>query len=510
MKQFLFILFLILLSLPGKGQDLHVYYDVALDSIRYEQNNQVLETPYIRKNGRIILHIKNFNDYLYSVKLETKSETYDIPATGSESIFSISPGSNNLDNLRQAAASFSTQAFIPSDGSLGQGEREGFGNSGTNYSNQTTQLLQNYTTALDQMQTMERNIQDLSKAIELDIQSQELNTSLGEELKKVRINPNLSTSKIKAISLEYMTQILDADPDEEYELKDLLNRADTQQNLQEKITNYEKDVESLAQQMEVLKATREVLVQLGELTPEDQAELESTFQLSDERVQAYEEKIQSMEEELPQIKAWGFNDLASIRYQYEEMKDHQFERSFILEPEGDINKISIKLVPLDSLKSSQVPERNLSEVKVTGYGGIKVNASLGLSFAGFFDRPQDYFLNDGVIVGDDLDPFLPIMTSFFHFYPESRSNLSVGGTFGLGIALGGDNAGLQNYFLGPSFIFGKGQRIVLSGGLMTGKVDRLSRGLEVGDPFDSEFIPTKSIFELGYFLGISFNLLNNR
>ena len=98
---------------------------------------------------------------------------------------------------------------------------------------------------------------------------------------------------------------------------------------------------------------------------------------------------------------------------------------------------------------------------------------------------------------------------FFHFYAQSKGQVSLGGAFGLGISIGGETAGLQTYFFGPSVIMGKGQRIVFSTGLMGGKVDRLAQGYQVGDAYDEVIVPTKSIYELGYFLGVSFNLIGN-
>jgi hypothetical protein len=62
--------------------------------------------------------------------------------------------------------------------------------------------------------------------------------------------------------------------------------------------------------------------------------------------------------------------------------------------------------------------------------------------------------------------------------------------------------------VGPSVIIGKSNRIILSGGIMTGQAERLSQGYRVGDSFVSEvdLVPTKDQYEFGYFLGLSYNL----
>jgi hypothetical protein len=139
---------------------------------------------------------------------------------------------------------------------------------------------------------------------------------------------------------------------------------------------------------------------------------------------------------------------------------------------------------------------------------MKINVSIGISFSGYFKQPQSYYLQDTIIRSENADAFLPIITSFFHFYPQSAGNVSIGGNFGIGIPLtNSENGQSLSFFLGPSFIIGKGQRIVLSTGVMGGKVQQLAQGLEVGDkllPFSP--VPTKSAYELGYFLGVSFNI----
>ena len=76
---------------------------------------------------------------------------------------------------------------------------------------------------------------------------------------------------------------------------------------------------------------------------------------------------------------------------------------------------------------------------------------------------------------------------------------------GRGFSLPGYEDG---FFLGPSLLFGKSERIVLNAGLMGGKSEKLSQGYEIGDQYisDSNLAPTISVYELGYFIGVSFNL----
>ncbi|MCB0684295.1 MAG: hypothetical protein KDC32_25805, partial [Saprospiraceae bacterium] len=66
------------------------------------------------------------------------------------------------------------------------------------------------------------------------------------------------------------------------------------------------------------------------------------------------------------------------------------------------------------------------------------------------------------------------------------------------------------FFLGPSLIMGGSQRIVLSTGVMGARVERLTNGYQVGDAFDvnTAILPTDFSYQLGYFVGLSINVIN--
>ena len=177
---------------------------------------------------------------------------------------------------------------------------------------------------------------------------------------------------------------------------------------------------------------------------------------------------------------------------------------------GDRLKLKVRLEPIDTLRIPNLQTRQLSALDIPVYGGFKVNASIGVSFGSFFNQPQGYFLRDSVIVSEKRDGYLPIITSFLLFYPQSAGNVSVGGTFGVGLSIGGDSGAQSIHFLlGPSLIFGQSERIALSAGLMGGRTDRLGQGYQVGDSLISEAgtVPLRSVYELGFFVGLSFNVL---
>ena len=138
-----------------------------------------------------------------------------------------------------------------------------------------------------------------------------------------------------------------------------------------------------------------------------------------------------------------------------------------------------------------------------------MNTSVGLNFAQFLDPVKSYFIKDGSIVSQEGDKFIPFVTSFIHFYYQGRKSISFGGSVGVGIPIGG-SSGLESasFFAGPSVFIGNASRIILNLGLMGGKVERLGGGLEVGDSISNGqgFIPVQSNYDIGLYVGLSFNL----
>ena len=181
-----------------------------------------------------------------------------------------------------------------------------------------------------------------------------------------------------------------------------------------------------------------------------------------------------------------------------------------IQPTADEVNLDIKLtrkkVEGDEKEPELLKERNLRmEVR----GGLKVKASAGVTFGQFFEPAQSYSVNNVAIVGDGDGAFTPSVTSFLHFHGYRGQKATVGGTFGAGIPLlgGGDGQSVE-FYVGPSMMFGTNQRLVLSVGLKGGRVQRLSKGLSEGDAFDANLgdIPTKGKYEMGLFVGASFNL----
>ncbi|MEQ8706026.1 MAG: hypothetical protein RIC19_19000 [Phaeodactylibacter sp.] len=488
------------------AQDLHIFYDVFEDTIYYQQNGKPVGRASIKKGQQVVLHVLNYNDYLYDLELETETEDFNIPASGSP-FFGAGDNTQALAQFRNLTGGMGGTGF-GLDGTQIANQGSGMVDQ-ANVSASTKAMARRFASHLKAMEDIESDLQELNGYLKEELESQAFQQIALSEVQQLQQNPRLSPKRIKALSMDYMKPVLGVRRDEELDIGAVAKRANQSDALQNTVTDYEAEVSRLQLELQKLEASRSALFDAGDLPDMDRTALAVAYEAAALRVEDYEEKAKVVRSELSGLESLQLKELTELGYLYEEMKEHRFEQKFVFSPDSDLTTFRIKLNPVDSARLQGVRPKTLSPVKLNTYGGLKVNASVGVSFVRFFDRPQSYSVRDSLIVADDQDAFLPIISSFFHFYPQSQRQVSVGGTFGLGIGIGGDNAGLQTYFLGPSLILGQGQRVVFTTGLTGGKVERLAQGYQSGDVYDATVLPTKSVYEMGFFLGISFNIMGN-
>lgn len=146
------------------------------------------------------------------------------------------------------------------------------------------------------------------------------------------------------------------------------------------------------------------------------------------------------------------------------------------------------------------------KLKVTVKGDLKINSSLGLAFP-YYPNNVGYINVGGEIVEQPGNNFEPNISAFMNFYPYNGKLGQLGGTFGLGLPISGEDRNLS-VFLGGASLFGSKNRIVLNAGASLGQITQLDQGLKKGDMLDSEFmdVPTRQVWQWGAFLGVSFSI----
>ena len=198
----------------------------------------------------------------------------------------------------------------------------------------------------------------------------------------------------------------------------------------------------------------------------------------------------------------------------EEVMNNTFTQTFRITAVKDLTHIRInKFSKLGSSSGGGYDSHNQQPtLTIPTVGGLKTMASVGFSFSQFFDKEQRFSTRNNTIIAEDADNFHPIITSYFHFFPHTAGNFTIGGSFGIGLPLLNQDRGASaNFSAGASLLFGKAEKLVLTAGLMGGRKSVLGEDYQVGDEFlfDERDIPLEHPYDMGFFVGISFNLLSN-
>lgn len=493
------------------SQDLHVYYDAQTEKIRYVSEGNEIYKPKIRKGNNIFLHVENYNNYLYDLEVKVDNEPVDI-VNGNQNgtnFFASSPLSsfNGFFGLLNSGIGAGFENLSDLDfGGPGFGEKEEGRQQVDLAKQQFDKVAREMVQTETQLRTIQHGIQNYKDALEVK-------HLVLEEVQKLKYNPTLKPEQIKKMSLEYLEKGLEIKPEENINLVKLISQNNQRGHLIEKLDLLEKGHRNYKQQIKKMGSVSALLEGFG-FADNDFLKFQKTVDEVLENAQAAEQNLPAQKKELKTLiseaQKGDLELLTAMRYEYESVSSNTFNHTYRAEATGDLAAFKLEFKLKDSLEYTRAKKQiNVAPIKIPVFGNIKINTSIGVSFGQFFERPQSYFVRNAQIQADDLDSFLPMLTSFFHFYSQSPKSTSVGGTLGIGIPLSGPN-GFQSatFFVGPSLILGKGQRVVFTTGIMGGRVERPAQGYSVGDTFSSEAdaVPTHHPYEAGVFLGLSFNL----
>lgn len=444
----------------------------------------------VRKGRQVELEIINLNTYLFSVEATASAESFQV-APGS---FSPGGGTGNpLSNL------FGSLGF---DGSLGE----------QNFSFETTGRGEEESNAAfrAKLKPITANIKASEALLAESYAELNRTASIGDavliassELRMMKKQPDISHLKE---NLEMLSEaVFGRSEVDDLGIDDLM-----------KYKNLLREAARITQQLTL--AEERLLGELASLRA-----LQAAFPTADEALLAEVALLErsaatltaQVATDLPGIKANitqanfpSMDKFLDLRREIQQLQqaDFIYRSSFVAEE--DELTINVRLTA-DSLDSKN-KVIDLPTLKVPVHGGIKINTSVGLNFGQYFRDNNEYFLKDGVVTSSEGDKFIPYVSTMLHFYPRSASEVTLGGSFGIGFPLAASESveSAPVFFLGSSLLFGKQDRLVLTGGLKGGKVRRLDRGFAVGDVVDVGVgdIPLKSVYELGAFLGLSFNL----
>lgn len=511
------LLLLALIYHPERSaaQDLHVYYDLFADSTYFMKDGKYVRDPKIKKGDRLVVHFTEYNPYIYRAEAQVEQ-------VQSSDAFGGSAGVGALSSLIPGMSAFLTPP-VESD-SAGTGPVTfldvpllKIGEQGIrlkdlfNNSRGTAELLNQAKMRVQEMTLLQADMERTYNEIQSIEKSERAARLAMEYLDKLLYNTQMRPSLIKRIATEYLDLVFMKKYVGELNITDAFAWQDqpaTKNRLIQELRA--KQEEYLAQSAALTPLARELGnldagAELSEFA-HDLSALDGQNRLFQRRLENYLsrlEKSTDQELSLPQLMA--------LHLKFRELLNQSFTYEVAVQMEKEAAIVTATFTPWDSLTngaSRLVASPKQKTLKLETHGGLRVSTGFGVAFSRFFEPAQQFTVREGVIVAEKEGIVQPAIATFIHFYAHNRAGTSLAGTFGIGIPLGGGEEFQSiNFFLGPSLLFGRSQRIVLTAGITAGPTDRLGRGYAEGDAFDlnNGDLPIKRGYELGYFAGISFN-----
>lgn len=536
---------LLLLFIVGMGiqylpaQDLHIYYNAFTDSLYFMQADKAVSRPVVRKGDAVVLHVENYNNYLYDLQVKTSQTGTSVVRSNPVNLTSLLPFPDGVNPLKAIFGAGNPlgglsgitgllRNFIKLPGDDDKGPILGWGTAPKEEDASLTaaekerrarmlEIEQHaiaYNKALQKTERRAESIVSLQKDMETALEALNFQAFAAAEVTRLRYNPQLEPHKIKELSQEYMVYIFGEEDPRNVALNELLEIAGSGNKLAELRRRYEERVNLYAEEVGMLHLAAAAFADPRYDFPESKIqslreEAKNVGKAATEQLNAYQSANKALAVQISQIKTMNAQELAALRTDFLLLMDNSFSKIHRQTASGDKMDLQLTFVPVDSAQAKGASTKSIAPISVKVVGGMQVNAGVGLGFGQFFEQPQTFFVRDSIIQSSDKEAFTPYLSSFVHFHPIGHRELVLGGSVGVGIPIaGGGGFDAITFFMGPSLALGQGQRIVINAGLIGGKVPRLANGYSVGDRFEAqpELLKTDSAYRLGYAVGVSFNL----
>ncbi len=484
----------------GKTQTngLVIEYNFYTNEIVYTKNGEIISKPYVSKNDNIHVVIKEFNPYIYEASLNSVNLDYNQSSLMKTAFDGSSFGGSSGFGLSSLLGNFSIGGSLLSDLDLGSGSRGAESMEYLKAKSEYRSMLSDLSTAEEELKSDYTHL----KNVLLTNESRELAM---HDINKLKSNENIRPSRIKELIEEEIYLAFAKEKSEDIITDDVLN-SDFSGKLNDARTKFESSKSKYNTMISRFKL-------FASTTRNNEIFEGSDLSISvDSVLKTMTENSKKMKEIKVNYTSTPQNDLkslASLRQVYEEIQGDAFVHRFApIQAEGDEVFLELAVQKKDNYNSGLTVKSLTQKVPVSG--SWKITGGVGLNFGTFSEDLFEYRVVDNEIVANKKDAFIPIISSSAHFYKSTHRSINFGGSFGVGFPLqGGNSIQSATFFLGPTLIIGKTQRFILTTGIMGGKIERLSDGYQVGDMFEgsSETLPKFESYEMGYFIGISFNVL---
>ena len=464
LKNSLLLIFLGLTSISFSQERYKVLYDYQTEKIQFfslDENNEITDTlkkPRFKKNSAIEIQLQNLNPFAVNVEADLSEEEIHRSSGNSFNFGSLLGGINSMsqDNLNLNVGNLPVSDTIFSRGAKNRG------------------------------QSLNAKFNDLN---DISTNVNAIKNTLLSNLK----NPNLSKQQIQDNILNLSSKIQDVrlpNPNENY-YNFLANL--------EKLAVQSKN--EIASDINVLKADVEVSSSNSEMSRGELVMRNNSYS-----------QLEALLHSVSNATNNSVKDISQIKTMYAALESSSFSKVYDYNLDSDKSNIELTFRESDFGDSEAdgtnvIKKRN---IRIFSKGSFKINTGVALTMNNFENTSNDFYINQEGEIGSSVnDNFIPNLSTMINFYPIISENFNIGGSFGLSVPISDDVNGV-NFLLGPSVFLGNESRFSISGGLAYGPVDKLTNGYEPGMAVELNSLDgfTKTVYDVGYYFGVSFSIFN--
>lgn len=473
MKKIVLTLLVLTSTFVYSQERYRIQYDYKTDNFEYfklDKTNKIVDTlnnPKFKRNSLVEIKILNINPFAVNIKTDVKEEEIHTSGGNGFNFSNLLGGITSVsgNDLKLNVTNLPSNSLAPS---RGQGNSQGEKSRG-----------EKINTKFSELNTLSTNVDALKKTL--------LANLTNPNLDKETILKNL----IQVASIQEDSRITDPNQNFHVYLSSL-----------KKIVN--EDSNTISANINEIK--NEIDAQAVENTTVSRGELKA-------QNMTYS-NLEALLGKLNESSNWTTENLNKIEALYTSLESSSFEQTYDYEISADKVNLELQFIQSDFADKldddSNLTTLKTRHLKLFSKGGFKINTSVALTLNNFKSKSNDYFIDeDGVIGSNSNNYFTPNLSTMINFYPVLGENFNLGGSFGVSIPIADSINGI-NYLFGPSIILGNQSRLALSGGIAYGPVKKLINGLEVGDTTSLNDVDsfTKSVYDFGFYFGISFSIFN--
>lgn len=539
MKNILIAGFMLLHTVLIQAQDLHVYYDLHRDSQWFAVDTGKKGLKYTRnqsvgRNGAVHLHVLELNNYLYRVQAQLTPAQAQARATES----SAREGSVG-EGKGEESAGFSQilSMLTPGVSALGGGGpalsrvlntvSRGPALSEAEKIALAAEVEAAMTDAQRLVEALNRDAADMitmAKALSDQAQRVEEAPFAEKHILDLQKDRELPPSKIKHMAGEFINYTYGPGSAAAFDLEKAMGWRKHVDQLTETIVQLDQrraKFKSENQELERIRTHLEdrrfqIFKQASAFIAFEDA-LRGACDQNDPFEKYIKEIIKTSQEIIKRSEPkMGPEQLSSLYHTYVNIQENRFAADFSFTPMSGASDLTVKVLnknpaltkPTDGNREAEAIREKTIRIKT--HDGLRITGGGGLFFSQYFKPQYTYSVNNGIIVSEPDDQFVPLAATTVNFFSDRGKATTLGAMVGVGLPiLSSLDARSITFLLGPSMILGRAQRLSISTGIMGGRTSRLAAPLQSGGDamnFLTETLPKTQKYEYGWYFGVNFNL----